>query len=91
MSNKQTFELAFARLEEILKKMSQGAVPLEESLSLYEEADKLIETCNKKLNEAEKKIEMLVKIDDQGQPVLENFTLKNEAPLKSEATLREPN
>ncbi len=78
MSSSPTFESAFARLEEILKKMSQGAVPLEESLSLYEEADKLIETCNKKLNEAEKKIQMLVKVDEQGQPVLENFTTARE-------------
>ena len=78
MNKHQNFESAFARLEEILKKMSQGAVPLEESLSLYEEAEKLIDTCNKKLTEAEKKIQVLVKVDEQGQPLVEDFPTNRE-------------
>lgn len=62
MDGKQVnFEEAFARLEEILEKMNTGTVSLDESLSLYEEADKLIVTCNKLLNDAEKRIEVLVK------------------------------
>lgn len=56
-----SFEDAFARLEQILEKMNSGAVGLDESLKLYEEADKLIATCNKRLTDAERKIEMLVK------------------------------
>ena len=54
-----TFESAYARLEEILEKMNSGKVALEESLKLYEEADKLIVWCSKRLTEAEKKIEIL--------------------------------
>lgn len=56
-----TFETAFARLEEILEKMNSGSATLDESLSLYEEAEKLVRLCNERLNKAEQKIEMLVK------------------------------
>lgn len=56
-----SFEKCFARLEEILEKMHSSSVSLDESLKLYEEADKLINTCNKRLVDAERKIEILVK------------------------------
>lgn len=59
--NQINFEDAFARLEEILEKMNSGAIRLDESLKLYEEADQLIAICNKRLTEAERKIEYLVK------------------------------
>ena len=55
------FEAAFARLEEILDRLNAGTISLDESLKLYEEADRLIAVCNKRLNEAERKIEILVK------------------------------
>ena len=55
------FENSLARLEEILEKMNSGAVALEEALKLYEEADALIASCTKRLNEAEKKVEILIK------------------------------
>jgi exodeoxyribonuclease VII small subunit len=64
-----SFEAAYARLEEILEKMNSGKVSLEESLKLYEEADTLIAWSNKKLLEAEKKIETLIKNRD-GELVL---------------------
>lgn len=56
-----SFEAAFARLEEILAKMNSGTVSLDESLKLYEEADSLITKCMKRLNDAERKIEILIK------------------------------
>lgn len=59
--DEQSFEACFHRLEQILEKMNSGAVALEESLKLYEEADQLIAFCNKRLNEAERKIEVLMK------------------------------
>jgi exodeoxyribonuclease VII small subunit len=74
------FEAAFARLEAILEKMSRGDVPLDESLKLYEEADALITQCSKKLNEAEKKVEVLIKkrngeieTDASGKPLTQDF------------------
>lgn len=56
-----SFEKAFERLEHILETLNSGHPTLEESLKLYEEADKLIISSHKKLLEAEKKIEVLMK------------------------------
>lgn len=56
-----SFEDCFHRLEEILERMNSSSVGLDESLKLFEEADKLINGCSKRLNEAERKIEILVK------------------------------
>lgn len=56
-----SFESAFARLEEILERLNTGTISLDDSLKLYEEADQLIAVCNKRLNDAERKIEILVK------------------------------
>jgi exodeoxyribonuclease VII small subunit len=71
-----SFEAAFARLEEILEKLNTGTISLDDSLKLYEEADQLIVTCNKRLNDAERKIEILVK-NRNGELVLGN----DEKPL----------
>ena len=74
------FEEAYSRLEEILEKMNSGKASLDDSLRLYEEADKLIVNCQKKLSEAEKKIEMMIKsrngevvLDEAGQPTVQAF------------------
>ena len=56
-----SFENAFERLEIILEQMNTGTVSLDDSLKLYEEADKLITICSKRLNEAERRIEVLSK------------------------------
>ena len=69
-----SFEAAFERLEHILEKMNAGKTPLEESLTLFEEAESLIRRCNAHLSVSEQKIEMLVKqrgsllLDDAGKP-----------------------
>lgn len=55
------FETALARLEIILETMNSGTIGLDESLKLYEEADKLISVCSKRLTDAERKIEILIK------------------------------
>ena len=84
------FEIAYARLEEILEKIHSGKVSLEDSLKLYEEADKLIQWCSTRLNEAEKKIEILVKnregqlnLNQDGQPQTQPFATMSSAPLQS--------
>lgn len=76
-----TFEEAYARLEEILEKMTSGKISLDDSLKLYEEADKLIASCTKRLTEAEKKIEILLKnrsgevvLDESGNPQTQAFS-----------------
>ena len=55
------FEEAYAKLEEILEKMTKNDVSLDKALAYYDEADKLLELCSKKLDEAEKKIQVLTK------------------------------
>lgn len=66
-----SFEESFHRLEEILEKMNNSSVHLDEALKLYEEADKLINSCGKKLTDAERKIEILIK-NRSGELVLGN-------------------
>lgn len=58
------FEAALARLEEIVKKLEKGDMALEQSLKLFEEGVKLARTCNKRLDEAERKVEILLKDKD---------------------------
>ena len=65
------FEAGFERLEEILEQLNATDAALEESLKLYEEADKLIAELSLKLNQAEKKVEQLIK-NRQGALVLDN-------------------
>lgn len=54
-----TFETAIARLEEIVRALEGGGVPLDESLSLFEEGVSLVKLCNEKLDRAEQKVKIL--------------------------------
>jgi exodeoxyribonuclease VII small subunit len=58
------FEKAFARLEEILEEMNSTKTPLDRSLALYEEANRLVVNCHQTLTTAEQRIEMLIKTRD---------------------------
>lgn len=69
------FEEALKRLEEIVSQMEQDA-DLEKSLVLFEEGIKLVRFCSSKLEEAKKKIEMLVKKGDKLAP--EPFNPEND-------------
>lgn len=72
-----SFEEAYARLERILEELNSGETPLERSLALYEEANKLISVCSSKLNHAEQKIEMLIR-SREGKPETAPFTPDNQ-------------
>ncbi len=74
------FEDALKRLEEIVSRLEKGELALEESLALYEEGIKLSRLCHAKLEEAESRIELLVKdaqgglvADAQGRPTTTPF------------------
>jgi exodeoxyribonuclease VII small subunit len=58
------FETAIAELESIVKKLEQGDLPLEQSLELYERGVQLSRFCHAKLEEAERRIEVL---DERGE------------------------
>jgi exodeoxyribonuclease VII small subunit len=66
------FERALARLEEIVQKLEQGDLPLEQSLKLFEEGIRLSRICNTRLEEAERKVEVLLK-DKAGNMIAKPF------------------
>ena len=70
--NGLTFEQAIQRLEKIVADMEGAELPLEDILKKYEEGTRLVRFCSQKLEEAEKKIEILTKKTD-GTVALEPF------------------
>ena len=68
----KTFEENMQRLEQIVRAMERGDVPLEESLKLFKEGTSLVETCGKLLNEAELQVKKIVPLAD-GTPSEEEF------------------
>lgn len=68
MTKPKSFEQSIQRLEEIVRQMEQGNVPLEESLKLFEEGTALAAACNQQLDTAEMKVVRLMKGAD-GDPV----------------------
>ena len=69
---KISFEEALSRLEEIVRHLEKGDLPLNDSLTLYEEGTGLIASCNKMLDEAEQKVVKLRKGSDRS-PVESDF------------------
>jgi len=82
---KMKFEEALKKLEEIVGKLEQGEVPLEKAIQLYEEGMKLAKFCSGKLEEAEKKIEILTR-DENGNLKKEPFPAKETVPEETESS-----
>ena len=64
-ANKPSFEQSMGRLDEIVRHLEKGDLPLEQSLKLFEEATGLISGCSKMLDEAEQKVVKLKKGADR--------------------------
>jgi exodeoxyribonuclease VII small subunit len=60
----QGFEKSLERLETIVAEMESGDLDLETMMSRFEEGRNLVKLCSDKLNEVERKIETLVRTDD---------------------------
>ena len=60
------FEEALEALEEVVERLESGELSLEDSLAAFEQGVHLVKFCNQKLNEVEKKVELLVK-DKEGK------------------------
>ena len=74
MSKKNaTFEENMSRLEEIVREMERGDVPLEESLKLFQEGTALVRDCGKLLDKAEQQVAKIVTQADGG-PAEEVFS-----------------
>jgi len=61
VSKKLSFEKALARLEELVAEMESGTLSLEKMTASFEEGTELVNLCSEKLNEVERKIEILTK------------------------------
>lgn len=73
------FEEAMSRLETIVSELEKGDLPLDESLKIFEEGIKLSKTCLKMLDDAERKVEILVQ-DKDGKKRLRAFTFDADEP-----------
>ncbi len=70
--NTALFEESLEELEQIVEQMEQGDISLEQSLKAFERGIKLTRTCQKALQEAEQKVQILLEKD--GQQTLEPYT-----------------
>lgn len=66
VGNEVRFEEALARLEAVVNRLESGDLPLEESLRLFEEGVHLSKLCTERLEEAERRIALLLK-DERGE------------------------
>jgi exodeoxyribonuclease VII small subunit len=66
------FEEALQELEQLVARMEQGDLSLEDSLKAFERGVLLTRTCQTALREAEQKVQLL--LEKNGHPVLETFT-----------------
>ena len=76
MSQKNpTFEENMQRLEQIVRAMERGDVPLEESLKLFQEGTELVRKCGKILDEAQLQVKKIATASD-GTPIEEDFQVE---------------
>ena len=68
----KTFESSLEELERIVRELEHGELPLERSLELFEQGVALSRECQDRLNQAERRIEILMR-DNQGQTTTRPF------------------
>jgi exodeoxyribonuclease VII small subunit len=68
-----TFEEALVRLEAIVQALEEGEIPLAEGLARYEEGVKLLRACYQLLDSAQRRIELLSRVDPDGLEACEPF------------------
>jgi len=64
MTPEKSFESSLEDLEQIVKQLEAGDLPLERSLELFEQGVRLSRECQKRLDEAERKVEILLRSGD---------------------------
>ena len=69
---KTTFENSLKELEKIVRRLEEGDSSLEDSLKLFEDGVRLSRECQERLNQAERRIEILLK-DENGNPTLQKI------------------
>lgn len=76
---KKKFEEALQELETIVQRLEDGNLSLDESLALFEEGIKLSRLCSQRLDEAEKKVEILLK-NENGSLSRQPFEPEEDSP-----------
>ena len=66
--NAGNFETSLDELEKVVKQLESGDLPLDRSLDLFSRGMKLSETCRKQLEEAETRVEQLIRKEGTYQP-----------------------
>ncbi len=84
------FEASLTALEKIVRELERGDLPLEQSLELFEHGVRLSRECQERLNQAERRIEILMR-DAKGQPVTNAFTGDEELNLSGATADAEEN
>lgn len=82
------FEDAMKRLEDCVRRLEQGNLPLEESLEQYSIAVKLLATCQIQLEQAERRIELLTGVDAQGNPIKRSLEDHGDLSLEEKQAAR---
>lgn len=86
-TKKQTFETSLAALEKIVRQLEEGDLPLEESLRLFEDGVRLSRECQERLNQAERRIEILLR-DEDGNAVLQTIKSEESSELSREPKIK---
>ncbi len=68
-----TFEEALAQLENIVSELEEGQVPLADGLARYEQGIKLLRQCYQQLEQVQRRIEVLNRVDSEGGAQCEPF------------------
>lgn len=86
-SDTPLFEDSLAELQEIVSTLEEGTAGLEASMEHFERGVKLLRSCYQSLESAEQKIEILTRVDADGNPVLEDFdataSIETKGPSKT--------
>jgi exodeoxyribonuclease VII small subunit len=80
----RSFETSLEALEQIVRDLEQGDLPLEKSLELFEKGIRLSRECQERLSQAERRIEVLLR-DNQGRPVVSAFSDTKDLPEEFES------
>ncbi len=85
--NSPSFESAMKELDAIVRELEEGEIDLETSLLRYERGVKLLRRCHAVLLEAERRVDLLRDVDEDGNPVTEPFS-HEELTLEEKARRR---
>lgn len=87
-SQSWSFEQSLKRLEELVRRLEHGNVPLEQSLADYSEAVELLRICQGKLDAAQCRVELLSGFDADGAPITRPIGSESELTLEEKRSAR---